>query len=530
MIRTKAPALPERLAGLRDALQAADGHLPAADVAPARALLAKAGARTALGDATVVALAGATGSGKSSLFNALVGEDVSSPGVRRPTTGTAHGAVWSRDGDDRSALLDWLGVPRRHLVPDPDPALDGLVLLDLPDHDSTRLENRLEVDRLVELVDVLVWVLDPQKYADAAVHDRYLTPLADHSGVLLVALNQADRLDDTARAECVADLKRLLASEGLGEVPVLAVSARTGFGLAELRAELHSRVRARRAATDRLTADVRGAARALTGQCGGGGREVATRDRRALVDALSDAAGVPAVAQAVQGSVRRRGTATTGWPVLRWTTKLRADPLRRLHLTGAAEERGRTSLGVTGGVQAARVTTALRQVRDAVGDDLAPAWRDSLRRELEEREQGLADQLDRAVAGTDLDAERNPRWWAVAGALQVLLLGVALVGVLWLLGLVVLSYLQLDDVVPLPRVEGFPLPTLLLIGGLLAGLLLAALCRPLVRASARRRARKARDRLRDRIEEVAETQLLAPLGEQREAHQAFCKGLERASA
>ena len=38
-----------------------------------------------------MALAGATGSGKSSLFNALLGEEVSAPGVRRPTTGTAHG-------------------------------------------------------------------------------------------------------------------------------------------------------------------------------------------------------------------------------------------------------------------------------------------------------------------------------------------------------------------------------------------------------------------------------------------------------
>ncbi len=525
-----AVALPDRLGGLRDALEAADGRLPAADVAPARALLAKAGARTALGDATVVALAGATGSGKSSLFNALVGDQVSTPGVRRPTTGTAHGAVWSVDRDDRAALLDWLGVPRRHVVPDPHPDLDGLVLLDLPDHDSTRLENRLEVDRLVELVDVLVWVLDPQKYADAAVHDRYLVPLAGHAGVLLVVLNQADRLDDAARAACVADLRRLLASEGLGDVPVVAVSAQTGLGLPALRAELQARVRARRAATDRLTADVRGAARALSSQCGGGGREVDARSRRALVDALSDAAGVPAVTTAVETSLRRRGTTATGWPVLRWTSKLRVDPLRRLHLTGAPETRGRTSLAVTGGVQRARVTTALRQVRDAVGDDLAPGWRDILRRELDTREEGLADALDRAVAGADLDADRAPRWWSAVGALQMLLLGVALVGALWLLALVGLGYLQLDEVVPLPRVQGIPLPTLLLVVGLLAGLLLAALCRPLVRAGARRRARKARDRLRERVDDVAETQLLAPLAEQRAAHTTFCRGLERAAA
>jgi len=234
--------LTERLTALRDALDAADGHLDGLDTG--RALLAKAGARVALGDATVVALAGSTGSGKSTLFNALAGAEISTPGVRRPTTGTAHACVWG--SADSAALLDWLQVPRRHLKDQPEPALDGLVLLDLPDHDSVKSEHRLEVDRLVELVDVLVWVMDPQKYADAAVHDRYLSPYTGHAGVLLVVLNQADRLDDSARAACVADLRRLLSAEGLGQVPVLATSGLTALGLDDLRAELARRVAARR--------------------------------------------------------------------------------------------------------------------------------------------------------------------------------------------------------------------------------------------------------------------------------------------
>src|SRR5207253_1696815 len=40
--------------------------------------------------------------------------------------------------------------------------LSGLVLLDLPDHDSTETSHHEEVDRVVALADVLVWVLDPQ--------------------------------------------------------------------------------------------------------------------------------------------------------------------------------------------------------------------------------------------------------------------------------------------------------------------------------------------------------------------------------
>ncbi len=78
--------------------------------------------------------------------------------------------VWGDDGTESAPLLDWLGVTHRHYQDSPEVALSGMVLLDLPD--------------------VLVWVLDPQKYADASVHDRYLRPYVQHAGVLLVVLNQ----------------------------------------------------------------------------------------------------------------------------------------------------------------------------------------------------------------------------------------------------------------------------------------------------------------------------------------------------
>ena len=77
-------------------------------------------------------------------------------------------ATW---GDEASALLDWLEVEpgatgwtsmavtgRSH----------GVVLLDLPDHDSVNADNRAIVDRVVPMADLLVWVMDPQKYADNA--------------------------------------------------------------------------------------------------------------------------------------------------------------------------------------------------------------------------------------------------------------------------------------------------------------------------------------------------------------------------
>ena len=129
---------------------------------------------------TVVALAGGTGSGKSTLFNAMSGWS-SACSVMRPTTRHSHACVWGIDG--AAPLLDWLGVQRRHryarasALSEGETSLTGLLLLDLPDHDSVVSGSAALVDRLVKMADMLVWVLDPLKYADASVHRRYLVPL-----------------------------------------------------------------------------------------------------------------------------------------------------------------------------------------------------------------------------------------------------------------------------------------------------------------------------------------------------------------
>jgi energy-coupling factor transporter ATP-binding protein EcfA2 len=208
----------DRIDGLEDAARAARGRLPDLLVDEATTVAERAGARLRLsGDHTVVALAGATGSGKSSTFNALTGLELSATGVRRPTTSWTMACTWGED--DATDLLSWLGVPQRHQVqrnslldePGEHSGLDGLILLDLPDHDSTEVAHHVEVDRLVKLADLLVWVLDPQKYADAAIHERYLRPLATHQEIMLVVLNHIDQVAPNRRAAMVGDLQRRLA-------------------------------------------------------------------------------------------------------------------------------------------------------------------------------------------------------------------------------------------------------------------------------------------------------------------------------
>jgi hypothetical protein len=241
---------------------------------------------------------------------------------------------------------------------------------------------------------------------------------------------------------------------------------------------------------------------------------------------------VPTVVQAVEKSTRRRASQATGWPVTSWLTRLKPDPLRRLHLNlgaGGKELTGtaRASVPEASLVQRARVDTAVRAVADDVGAELSPPWAEAVRRASVSRLPDLNDALDKAVTTTDLGVSRTPVWWRLVRVVQWVLILVALAGGLWLLGLAAMGYLQLPEP-STPKVRGFPLPTLMLLGGIVAGLLLAVLCRIIVGVSARRKARSADRRLRAAIREVTDRLVIEPVEAEIEAYRATRSGLAAA--
>jgi GTP-binding protein EngB required for normal cell division len=526
-----------RVQGLEQAVDSAEGRVDPAVIDDARSIVDRAVGRLKLSaEHTVVALAGATGSGKSSTFNALAELELSAVGVRRPTTSWATACVWGREGAEE--LLEWLGIPSRHQVTRDsmlstgreDNALAGVVLLDLPDHDSTEVSHHLEVDRLVRLADLFVWVLDPQKYADAAIHDRYLAPLASHKDVMLVVLNHIDTVPEARRDGMIADVRRLLEADGLAGVPVLAVSARHGWGIDELKKQIAKRVSEKKATRARLGADVRAAAERLQTVSGNAKvRSLSTERIAAMDDAFADAAGVPTVVKAVDDSTRLRANRATGWPVTAWFSRLKPDPLKRLHLDlGSAGKQltgsARTSVPKATGVQKARVDTEVRALADQVSDGMGQPWVTAIRKASISRLPDLGDRLDKAVAATDLGAVRIPVWAGLVRVLQWLLIIAAVVGAGWLALLAFGSYARLPEP-PTPELGGFPVPTLLLLGGIALGVLLALVSRVLVSMTAKRRARAADKRLRDAISSVSEELVVQPVQTELAAYSSMRDGL-----
>ncbi|MGI8446284.1 MAG: GTPase [Streptosporangiaceae bacterium] len=512
----------------------------------AEQLVARAGERLRLSpNHTVAVLAGGTGSGKSSLFNRMAGADFSAVGVIRPFTRDPHACVWGMDG--AGPLLEWLGIPHRNryarssALSEGEASLRGLVLIDLPDHDSVAAGGAVETNRLVGLADLMVWVLDPQKYADASVHRRYLTPLAGHSSVIAVVLNQSDLLTPEQAEDCVSDLTRLLDTEGLHDARVLVTSARTGAGLDELRKVLAGTVTDRRATTDRISADLDVMAERFVpyaGEARGAGLDTETDDFAevppgsavVLGEAFSKAAGAAGVGQALQSARELRAVDYVGWPVS-WLVDraVGRDPVRKLRLGNLWEELRGIS-GGPAGAQQAEIDNALTAIGEQIGPSLPAPWSQTVRVAARSKGDQIPGALGTAI-GQALPGENSVEpWWRVVAAWQGLLLGCVVAGLAWVGALLVIGVFHavhhaaaiFSDAALLPWVA-------ILIAAILAlGWLTASGCMSMVSAAALRERGRVEAQMRSRMQEVAEQMVLMPVKQELSEYARFCSALRAA--
>ncbi|MGW6288986.1 GTPase [Streptomyces sp. NPDC055107] len=530
--------LPPRLDALRELVGLSRARLDRDTLAEAGRVLDEAAARQRLSSRhTVIAVAGATGSGKSTLFNALAGAPISDTGLRRPTTSQPIACSWT---DGAAGLLDRLAVPgrlRRRPHPGPvafDEALQGLVLVDLPDHDSAATEHRDQVDRVLALVDAVIWVVDPEKYADAALHERYLRPLAGHAEVTFVVLNQTDRLPGEAADLVLDDLRRLLDDDGiaLGEhgepgATVMSLSALTGDGVPELREMVGRFVQDRTAATRRLWADVDAAAARLRPVYVAEGRPgLGERAREEFTDRLAEAVGAAAAGQAAEREWRRNAGRACGTPWLRlWRW------YENRGLPGSLDRMGQALTPPEEELTARqRVEQAVRIVADDAADGLPGPWAQAVREAAFTGAEGLPEALDELAvrAGAPGASKRGggteagqgaasgapfggalggrpakpprPKWWPAAVLAQVSMTLLQIFGGLWLVG-------QIIGVLE----PGLLTPALIMLAGVVGGPLVEWSCAAAIRGPARRYGQDAERRLREAAAGCGRARVLDPV-------------------
>ncbi|MBF8186100.1 ABC transporter [Nonomuraea sp. K274] len=533
-IMTTRPGLAPRLSALSKVVELGPGRLDKKLLNEANGLLLQAGNRLKLSsEHTVVALAGGTGSGKSSLFNSLSGLELSPTGVRRPTTARTHACVWGLEGS--APLLDWLQIQERHrfsrasALDKGDSQLHGLILLDLPDHDSIRALTDTEADRLIGLADLVVWVLDPQKYADASTHRRYVTELAGHDAVTVFALNQADRLTAEELAELVIDLNDLLRREGVEHPSVVPTSAVTGRGIESLRSVIATAVTRRRAAIQKLEADLHRLEQRLAeamplGEALTASSSVDEARRMGLTDALCDAVGVPAVGEAMENVYAERSSQWVGWPYPRWISRFRSDPLKSLHLEDVGEEiRGITTGSVS--AQSAEVANAVQALSDGLSMGMSPVWRTAVHQAARSRSGQLPQALTEDLTEVAPQLDRVPGWWRVLKVWQYLLVAVFVAGVVWLAaGLLMPGQLPpalelLGDSAALPWVA------LMMASVLGLGVLSGIASRNFVELGASRERERLEREMRRRVAAVSATMVVEPVERELGRHHAFYTAL-----
>lgn len=585
---------------LKDAISYGEGRVPETVLLDAAETLERLSQRRELStEHTVIGFFGATGSGKSTLFNAIAGQNIALSAPTRPTTSTVQAAIWEAEGSEE--LLDWLGIDKRvypqtqalaaegdategneagggaaapNAVTEPAPGLfnrirravggrgemrtrtGGLILLDMPDFDSVTTTNRDLAARMMRYVDVLVWVVDPQKYADAVIHRDFMVPLAASGAQALCVLNQADKLAPAEVPAVLASLTRLLQAEGteahLLAAPI-AVSARTGEGVDVLRDLLAQVAAAKSLSLQRTDAQLHATASQLRTYAGGEGTVLAgayaLEAEQKLVKACYSSSQAEQVLQAATASYRRAAGQRTGWILTRWMSRLKADPLRRLHLgqqdetksTSKAEKSAgmlgsdsenapelvASSLPPLSAAQKAGMANAVRQYSKQMAARIDEPWKRSMKEAALSREAELPELLERDMVRIDYGLGRTRAPWVIFNALQWIALMSALVGVGWLTLISGLAYLQIQ-LPPAPTPEGspVPLPTLLLLLGVLLGIASAGVGRLLTAMGSRYYARKLRGRLQTGVEKAAQSCVVAPVQQEAKRLNAYRKALD----
>ena len=376
----------------------------------------------------LMVVGGSTGAGKSTLVNSLVGSEVTTSGVLRPTTRSPVLAChpddvrWFEGDRVLPGLARTTGGPAGpgglQLVPT-DGLPPGVALLDAPDIDSVVEANRTLAGQLLAAADAWLFVTTAARYADAVPWDM-LHAARDRGTSLSLVL---DRVPPDAVDEIPGHLREMLIERGLGDTPLLVVPETTldggllpAAGLAPVRAWLDELAADAQARSGLVRRTLTGALDSLPRRVGVvrealDEQEAAARALAGAVDeAYRDALGE--VDETVRSGALLRGEVLARWHDVVGTGDLmrsiesRIGWVRdRLHslVTGAPRADAELRSAVESGVE-----SVVRSAGDQAAERVAHRWRQepSGRRLLAELERP-----DQASAGLPSDVQDMARAW-----------------------------------------------------------------------------------------------------------------------
>ncbi|MGI9611027.1 MAG: hypothetical protein ACR2NL_12110, partial [Acidimicrobiia bacterium] len=417
----------------------------------------------------------------------------------RPTTSQPLAWIPSNPEPGLVRLLDDLGLEQRlghdHALP--------IALIDLPDYDSVEFEHRATVEALIPRVDAVIWVLDPQKYSDRALHRDYLIPLVGYANQFLFVLNQIDRLDESGLAAVRADLGDRLRSEGFESPHIVTTAARPATGptggIDELLDAIGARFQAKQTAHAKLLEDIRRAHRELievTGvgdQTGSPGRSW-EETQRAAVDGLVDLIAGPAMTEQAERVGERLASSRAAGPVGRLGALLRRSRLGKA-LGASPDEVSAGEWWTQPGLERtlARLSRGITDLSVVLGGELGRRLRAGLSADKLETEVRAAVEGARTQAG-ELGPPPSRWWWGLVGAIQVGLFAALMAGLVWV---------WVDGI---DRGET-PWSLLLVAGSLVLGGLLGLATRSSGRRSGRRNAADYRSHVETLVAEQVEVRI-----------------------
>ena len=137
----------------------------------------------------VVGLFGGTGVGKSSLLNRLANSDIARTGVVRPTSMEITAYLHQNIALD--ALPEHFSADKFSAERHDNERLNDVMLVDMPDFDSNEVKNKDQVMQWMPHIDLLIYVVTPERYKDAEGWKMLLDHGYRHAW--LFVMNQWDR-------------------------------------------------------------------------------------------------------------------------------------------------------------------------------------------------------------------------------------------------------------------------------------------------------------------------------------------------